>query len=151
MSGSRAQRTGTILAFDFGRARIGVAVGDMHTTITGPLTTLRARGGRPDWEEVEALLAEWTPTRLLVGRPTHLDGAEDASTAAAERFARALAARSALPVELVDERLSSVEARHRLREQRRSGFRRRRVRRGDVDPLAAQLILDIWLAEGHPG
>ncbi len=136
----------TVLAFDFGYKRIGVAVGQMMIGSSRALTTLRGDCPGPDWPAIEALLGEWQPTQLVVGHPHHGDGSDAPITAAAEAFATQLAERSGLTPALVDEHLTSSEARAMLREQRRSGQRRQRVKREQIDALAAQLILRDWLS-----
>jgi putative Holliday junction resolvase len=137
-----------ILAFDFGQRRIGVAVGNTGTRTATAVGALPARGA-PDWDAVARCLSEWTPARLLVGLPYNMDGSETALTAACRRFAAELSHRYALPVELIDERLTSSAAQADLREARRSGARRRRVRREDIDANAARLILETWLQEAN--
>lgn len=134
-----------VLGFDFGERRIGVAVGQALTGSASAQAVLPCAANGPDWAAIDALVRTWRPARLLVGRPANMDGSDSAMTAAAETFAQALAARAGLPVELVDERLTSFEARDQLREQRRSGLRRRRVRRGELDAHAARLIVEAWL------
>jgi putative Holliday junction resolvase len=137
-----------ILAFDYGHRRIGVAVGNTGTRTATALGSVPARGA-PDWDAVARRVREWTPARLLVGLPYNMDGSETALTAACRRFASELSQRYALPVELVDERLTSSAAQSDLREARRSGARRRRVRREDIDANAARLILETWLQEAN--
>jgi putative Holliday junction resolvase len=133
-----------ILAFDFGLRRIGVAVGNTGTRTATAVGVLPARGA-PDWEAVTAFLREWSPRRLVVGLPYNMDGSETVLTAVCREFAAELSRRFQLPVELVDERLTSSAAQADLREERRSGARRRRVRREDIDANAARLILETWL------
>lgn len=130
-------RTGTVLAFDFGEKRIGVAVGDFETRIAHPLTTIAAEDNRSRFAAIEALIREWAPVRLVVGLPAHADGTEHEVSRLARRFAQRLEGRLALPVELVDERLTSAAAESALRE---SGPRARR-NKAAVDALAAQEIL----------
>lgn len=127
----------TLLAFDFGRKRIGVAVGQSVTGTAAPLATLVARDGQPDWEEVEHIITTWQPAALVVGLPCHLDGTEQDITTEARRFARRLESRYGLPVHLVDERLTSYEAERWVEEQRMSNTI-------DVDQIAAQIILQNW-------
>jgi putative Holliday junction resolvase len=93
--------------------------------------------------EVESLLREWRPQRLLVGLPLSMDGAEHEMTRRARRFARQLEARFRLPVDFADERLSSASARETLRERARSGREHKR----DVHALAAKVILQSYLDE----
>lgn len=113
-----------------------------------PLATMdRGRGG-PDWDAIGALVKEWAPGRLVVGVPYNADGSETGLGREAARFARRLSGRFGLPVDTLDERLSSAEAEDRLREARSTGVRRRRVDKQDVDRAAAAVILQSWL-ENH--
>lgn len=134
----------TLLAFDYGRRRIGVAVGNTVTCNAQALTTLPAADGNPDWPRIEALLKEWRPARLVVGVPYNGPVSGDDIAGEAERFARQLAGRFDLPVDTVDERLSSAEAYDRLKTQRREG-RRGQIAKKDIDSAAAAVILQDWL------
>lgn len=136
----------TALCFDYGTRRTGVAVGQRLTGTARPLTTLNMPQGEPDWPAIDALLREWRPGELVVGRPTRMDGRPVALTREAENFARALGERYQLPVALIDERLSSRAAETLLREQRTQG-RRGRIDKADVDRYAAALLLEDWLAQ----
>lgn len=146
--------TGSAIVFDHGGRRIGVAIANRSPHLASPLLTLAARDGVPDWPAVDKLLAEWRPDELVVGIPYNGAAARVAgagnptgadSETAAGHFADELGTRYGLPVTRIDERLTSVEAEARLREQRRSGHRRKRVRSGDVDALAACVIAEMWL------
>jgi putative holliday junction resolvase len=136
----------TLLGFDFGLRRIGVAVGQELTSSARPLATLAGPQSGLDWEAVGQLIDTWQPDALVVGVPRSMDDTEHELTRAAERFARRLHARYRLPVHTVDERLSSVEAERRLSAARRAGMRRR-VRREEIDSTAAQVILEDWLRD----
>ena len=134
-----------MLAFDYGTRRIGLAVGQ---TLTGSATAagaLPARDGAPDWAAVDTCIAQWGPARLLVGLPYNMDGSDTTTTAACRSFGASLARRTGLPVEFVDERLTSAAAYDELRSERRSGARARRIRPQDVDANAARLILETWM------
>ena len=133
--------TGTVLGFDFGRRRIGVAVGQGITASARPLTTLTSRDDRIDFEAIGRLIGEWQPQALVVGLPLNTDGSEHDLTRRARRFRNQLAGRYNLPVHLVDERLTSVEA-----ERQRPGYRR--GAKGEIDRIAAQIILQSWF-DGH--
>lgn len=133
------------LGFDFGRRRIGVAVGSHLGGAAKPLDVVVWRGDQPDWARLEALVTEWKPERLVVGLPYNMDGSESELSRAARRFAGRLQARCRIKVELVDERLSSREAEHRLKMQRRSGVKKRKLTAADVDREAAAVILQGWL------
>lgn len=142
-----AARTGKLLAlgFDFGARRIGVAIGSGATGAARPLTSIQARDGRPQWSEIDRIAAEWKPSILVVGLPYNSDGSESEMTRRARRFGHRIGNRLKLPVEFADERFSSREAEDRLRLQRHTGVRRRRVRKEDVDEMAATIILQGWM------
>lgn len=135
---------GVYLGFDFGYKRIGVAVGQQITCSARPLQTLDAKLGVPDWNLVQKIIAEWHPQALIVGLPTCIDDSEQYTTAAARGFARQLRKRFLLPVHLVDERLSTVEARSQLFAE--GGYRK--IKQSQVDSFAACIILEQWLQ--HP-
>lgn len=126
-----------VLGFDFGLKRIGVAVGNGVTATATALAPLRAQDGIPDWEAVRKLLDEWKPAHLVVGLPLNMDGTPSEMSARAERFARRLEGRFNLRCALMDERLSSFEARGLIAE---SG------REASTDSVAACLVLESWFA-----
>jgi putative Holliday junction resolvase len=132
------------LGFDFGYKRIGVAVGQRLTCSASPVTTVAAKQGIPDWGDVQKIINQWVPQALIVGLPTCIDDSELYTTAAARRFAKQLRKHFALPVHLVDERLSTVEARDQLFSQ--GGYRK--LKNSEVDCIAACVILEQWLQ--HP-
>lgn len=136
-----------ILAFDYGRKRIGVACGDTASHTASPLGALPSGAAGPRWEAIDSLLRDWQPAMIVVGLPYNVDDSESALTAAARRFARELAERYAVPIELIDERYSSREAETRLKAQRGLGLRKRRVAKADVDAAAACIILERWFTE----
>jgi putative Holliday junction resolvase len=142
-----AERGEVLLAFDYGSRRIGVAVGQTTTGTASPAGVIAASQS-PDWAALERCVRDWSPTRLLVGLPYNMDGSETVLTGSCRNFAGELARRFGLPVEFVDERLTSAAAQADLRDARRSGARTRRVRREDIDANAARLILETWL-RGH--
>lgn len=136
-----------VLAFDFGERRIGVACGDSVSRAAAPLAAVTAAADRARWAGVDALIREWQPSVLVVGLPYHVDGSEGKATGAARRFASELAKRYPLPVQLVDERYSSLDAETRLKGARRLGLRKRRVAKADVDAAAACIILERWFSQ----
>lgn len=133
-----AAPTGTVLAFDFGERRIGVAVGEILLRQAHPLTTVDAAANSERFAAIERLIAEWRPSRLVVGRPLSLDGVPHALTARCERFANQLRGRFRLPVDFADERLTSAEAAGRLRATGHGGRRAKPA----IDAVAAQIILE---------
>jgi putative Holliday junction resolvase len=134
-----AAPAGTVLAFDFGMKRIGVAVGETATRTAHPLLTLANRGAILG--EVAVLIAEWRPVLLLVGLPTHADGTPHTMTARARGFASRLRGQFPLPVQLVDERFTTREASSALREASASATTRKDAR----DAIAAQIMLQAYL------
>ena len=134
----------TILAFDYGGRRIGVAVGQSVTGSASALGAVANRDHGPDWPAIERLVADWQPARLVVGLPLMEDGSDSEIGAAARRFGDALA-RFGLPVEVIDERYSSLEGRERLVGERRQGLRGR-LRKEMIDAAAAVVIAERWLA-----
>ena len=122
-----------IMGFDYGTHRIGVAIGQRVTQTASPLAILKARQGQPNWSEIEALIKEWQPEAFVVGLPLHMDDEPSDLSVQAEKFARRLTGRFNLPHTMVDERLSSVEAKN--------------LSAGDaIDDVAAVLILETYLS-----
>jgi putative Holliday junction resolvase len=137
----------TVLGFDFGRKRIGIAVGQTLTASARPLETVRVRDDGPDWDAIGHIVDSWRPERLIVGLPTQLDDSEHPLAAAVHGFAAALRQRYALPVELVDERLSSHEAAQIAVAAGGRTAPHRQSAKETLDRIAAQVILETWLAE----
>ncbi|MCF6217343.1 MAG: Holliday junction resolvase RuvX [Gammaproteobacteria bacterium] len=129
----------TVLGFDYGRRRIGVAVGQTITHTSSPLATIQADQGKPDWHAVQALINEWQPTVFVVGMPKNMDGSAHQLTATITRFGNQLHGRYGLPVHYIDERLSSREAERSLMPGQA------KKDKGVIDRVAAQLILQTWL------
>jgi len=128
---------GTVLAFDFGERRIGVAVGEHLIQSANPLTTIDDESNDVRFANIQALIQEWQPSLLVVGMPLSLDGTETEMTQLCKKFARRLNGRFNLPVALIDERYSSAEASQMLNE---SGIRGR-AQKEMLDQVAAQTIL----------
>jgi putative holliday junction resolvase len=132
-----------VLAFDFGERRTGAAVGDTAVGIAHPLATIDAEDKKTRYAAIAELIREWRPSLLVVGLPLHLDGSEHELTRLARKFARELNGRFELPVELVDERLSSAAADSSLGEAGVAAHKRKPV----IDQVAAQHILQGFLDE----
>lgn len=141
--GPAARETGTVLAFDFGEKRVGVAVGDLEIRIAHPLTTIGAEDSTTRFAEISKIISEWKPKRLVVGLPAHSDGTEHELSRLARRFARRLEGRFGIPATLVDERLTSRAAEARLKE---SGVRAAQLE-DRLDSEAAREILEAFFAE----
>jgi putative Holliday junction resolvase len=140
----RPAEPGTLLAFDFGDRRIGVAMGNRVTRVAHPLTTIAVEAAAARFAAIGALVDEWRPERLIVGRPLHMDGTAHGMTTRAERFARQLEGRFGIPVTQVDERLTTQAAQAALAVAGVTG----REARGARDAVAAQLILQDWFDAG---
>jgi putative Holliday junction resolvase len=134
-----------VLAFDFGLKRIGIASGDTLTGTSAPRPAAAVTQRGPDWDLIGREVRELQPRMLVVGAPYNVDGSPGALAEAARRFAAELERRFNVPVSMVDERWSSLEATAALKAQRASGERRRRIRREDIDSAAAAVILARWL------
>lgn len=132
----------TLLGFDFGPRKIGVAVGQLITGTATPLTVLPARNQAPDWPGLQALIEAWRPVALVLGLPFEMDDTPCDWSPRVHRFARQLEGRFRLPVHLVDERLTTHEAKQRRRSSGRKPGE-------PIDDLAAALILETWLREQH--
>ena len=137
----------TLLAFDYGRKRIGVAVGQELTATTRPLTTVNVNNQQIDWPHIERLINEWQPDLIIVGLPLNMDDTEHEMTRAARRFSNQIHGRFNRPVELVDERLTSIEAEEFITEARRHGHMKKHKAKESVDQIAAELILKGWLGQ----
>jgi putative Holliday junction resolvase len=135
----------TVLAFDFGLKRIGIAAGDTLTATAAPRPAVAVHQQGPDWDAIAREIRMLTPTLLVVGAPYNADGSPGTLAPAARRFAAELECRFGLPVSMVDERWSSLDASAALKAQRASGERKRRVRKVDIDSAAAAVILERWL------
>ncbi len=131
---------GRRLAFDFGDVRIGVAVSDRDSILASPVVTLESRSVEL-WNEIFALLGEFEPIALYVGRPIHLGGQESLSTSKAELFAKELSERFELPTFMIDERLSTVSAQRKMRDVGKSTLESRK----NLDQAAAVEILNLAL------
>jgi putative Holliday junction resolvase len=129
----------TLLGFDFGQHRIGVAVGQELTGTATALVTLRSRNGKPDWDMIAELIRTWRPDALVVGLPLHADGSESGFTRNVNRFIRQLEDRYKLPVHPMDERLSSYAA---VQREIEGGFE---LKSRGIDAVAAKEILQSWL------
>ena len=133
--------TGTVLAFDFGEKRIGVATGETILKVTHPLTTINAEENQAKFAQIGLLIQEWRPALLVVGLPMHMDGEAHLLTQLSKKFAQRLEGRFNLPVVMVDERLSSAEATQNLTESGIKGIKQKAM----LDAVAAQSILQSYL------
>jgi len=133
----------TIVAFDFGLRRIGVAVGQDVTASANPVAAVRNSDAGPDWQAIGKIVGEWRPSRLIVGMPLHEDGSPSKMGVHINAFIKDLA-RFELPVQQIDERYSSLEANQVLKSERALGLRGR-INKEEIDSVAAALIAERWL------
>ena len=121
-----------IMGFDFGTSKIGIAVGQKITASASPISVVKAKDGKPNWSQLDKVIGEWHPCLFVVGLPLNMDDSENVMTKAAVRFAKRLNGRYGIPFEMVDERLSTFEAKQDTLK--------------DIDATSASLILETWLS-----
>ena len=137
--------SGPVIGFDFGTTRIGIAAGQPITGTASPLPPVAARDGIPDWSPIEKVIAEWQPQALVVGIPLNMDGSISDMSRRARKFGNRLKERFKLPCYLIDERLTTREAKQiSLSRGGSSNFKD-----NSVDGIAAQLILESWFESGQ--
>ncbi|GAB3487788.1 Holliday junction resolvase RuvX [Marinomonas epiphytica] len=134
----------TVLGFDFGTTRMGVAFGQSVTGTAQPLAPLKAKDGIPNWDDIGKLVSEWQPEAFVVGLPLDMDGTENEMCLRARKFAKRLHGRYNKPYFMMDERLSSFEAKGRVIAQGGN----RNFKENSVDGLAAQMIIESWFTQG---
>lgn len=134
----------TILAFDYGRRRIGVAVGQTITASASPLGVVSNDYSGPDQEKIASLIKEWRPSRLVVGMPAHADGSASDMQNFVNQFIETLAVFE-IEIDTVDERFTSIEAEAQLKDARAAGARGR-ITKESIDSAAAVLIAERYLA-----
>jgi len=132
------------LGFDYGERTIGVAVGSKESGLAQPLTTIHVGKKGPDWMSIGKLVGEWQPAALIVGLPLKMDDSDNPVTELARKFGNQLKGRYNLNIHLVDERLTTVEAKHRLQI---AGVAIRPGTKPKIDEMAAQTILQAFLDE----
>lgn len=137
---------GYLLAFDVGTRMHGVAIGHPITGTARALTTIQVNHGKSDWKAIDGLVKEWQPQAFVIGLPLTLDGSEQEMTRHARAFGEQLRQRYTRTVHESDERFTSKEAARRFAEQRAQGNAKRK-HGADIDALAAQIILESWLAD----
>ena len=130
--------TEQLLCFDFGLNSIGIATGQTDLAIATPLPEIKAKQGSPDWTALGKLIAEWNAKRLLIGLPLNMDGTESELSARARKFANRLNGRFNLPIEMVDERLTSHSAKKEIGEVGHKGDYKKKP----IDSVAACFILE---------
>ena len=133
----------TILAFDYGLKKIGIAVGQEISMTASPLPPIKAKEGIPNWDNLGNIINEWQPDLLVVGHPLNMDGTDNEITIRARKFCNRLNGRYQRPSTLMDERLSTFEAKEIIIEK----GKKRNFKDDPVDSVAAALILESWFTE----
>lgn len=139
----------TVMGFDFGLRRTGIATGNTLTGSSTPQCTLQSIQNKPDWVSISRLVREWQPQHLVVGQPHCVEDEKHPLSKALAQFCAELANRYDLPITQVAEELSSHEAEQRLKQARQNG-RRKKIRKEEVDALAAAIILESWMQLYRP-
>ncbi|GAA6151693.1 Holliday junction resolvase RuvX [Pseudoteredinibacter isoporae] len=132
----------TVLAFDYGLRNIGLAQGNQFSRTAQELKPLKAKDGTPNWDDIKRLLDEWQPDVVVVGLPLNMDDSESDLSKRARKFANRLHGRFGVAIEMMDERLSSFEAKEEASERGQFG----NYSKQPIDSIAARLILESWLA-----
>ena len=133
----------SIMAFDFGTQKMGIAIGQSTIESANPLPLFVMKDGIPDWNQLLKLVKEWQPNLFLVGLPLNMDDSESELSLRARKFARRLKHRLNMPVWMVDERLSSREAREQIKSYQQQG----RAKRVATDNVVACLLIESWFNE----
>jgi putative Holliday junction resolvase len=133
----------TVMVFDFGLQRTGVAVGNTIVGTASAVETLQSINNKPNWEGISRLIKQWAPKQLVVGMPKQLNGEDTPLTAPIEKFCNQLNGRYNLPVDQANEQFTSIEAGRRLKEVRQAG-RKRKVKKEEVDQISAVIIFENW-------
>ena len=131
----------SVVGFDYGKKRIGVAIGQTITHSATPCTTINQIDGNPDWSAIAAEIQQWKPQALIVGMPYHTDGSENKMTAACRQFCYELEKRFKLPVIEINEALSSAEAEETLKQH----IKINQQNKYEIDRMAAAIIVQRWL------
>ena len=137
--------TKVILAFDFGLKHIGVAIGQEIPNTAQTFFSLEAKNGEPHWSKLDPLVKEWNPKLLVVGNPLNMDGSDSEIKKNSDKFSDLINKRYNIPVELMDERLTTREAKARLKSEEGSFISSGK----DTHQIAAQIILENWFSENR--
>ena len=135
------QREGNIIGFDFGQRRIGVAIGNNISKTAQPLITIESSTNNQTFEAIQKIMEEWRPVSIVVGVPFNVDGSEHKVTNLSKKFAKQLAQKYSLPTNLIDERYTSIEANHELKDKKIDLKKKKLL----IDQIAAKIILQSYL------
>lgn len=135
------QREGNIIGFDFGQRRIGVAIGNNISKTAQPLITIESTTNNQTFEAIQKIMEEWRPVSIVVGVPFNVDGSEHKVTNLSKKFAKQLEQKYLLPTHLIDERYTSIEANHELKDKKMDLKKKKLL----IDQIAAKIILQSYL------
>ncbi len=138
-----SEKLTSFMSFDYGKKRMGIAMGQRITQSANGIGCISAKDGKPNWDELDKLVAEWKPDGFVVGLPLNMDGSESDMSKRANKFSKRLHGRYGKPSFTIDERLTTFEAKQTAKSQGHKGH----YKSDPVDELAAQLILQSWLEE----
>ena len=135
------QREGNIIGFDFGQRRIGVAIGNNVSKTAQALITIESATDNQKFEAIQKIMEEWMPVSIVVGVPFNVDGSEHKVTNLSKKFAKQLEEKYSLPTHLIDERYTSIEANHELKDKKIDVKKKKLL----IDQIAAKIILQSYL------
>ena len=134
---SGKQKEGNVLGFDFGQKRIGIAVGNNISKTARALTTIDSLSNNQKFEVIQKIIEEWQPVSIVVGVPFNVDGSEHRITNLSKKFAKQLEQKYSLPTHLIDERYTSIEASHEIKDKKIDLKKKKLL----IDQIAAKIIL----------
>lgn len=137
---SYVERVQSVMAFDFGTQKFGIAIGQKMIESVNPLPLFKVRDGIPDWQQLHKIIQEWQPDLFLVGLPLNMDDTESELSLRAKKFARRLQHQTNILTYMIDERLSTREARQQLQHYQAQG----QAKRLNADSLVAGLLIETW-------
>ena len=135
----------SVIGFDYGERRLGIAVGSIEVGTANPLTTIQVTSAQILWDEIDKIIKEWNPNTLIVGRVDHRTQNDDLIKSKIDHFCKKLQSRYHLPVETIDESYSSVTAYEILKDMRSKG-QRKKINKTDIDKASAAIIVNSWLS-----
>ena len=138
---SHNQREGNIIGFDFGQKRIGVAIGNNISKSAQALITIESASSNQKFEAIQKIMDEWQPVSIVVGVPFNVDGSEHKVTNLCKKFAKQLEQKYALPIHLIDERYTSIEASYEIQDKKIDLKKKNLL----IDQIAAKIILQSYL------
>ena len=138
---SHNQREGNIIGFDFGQKRIGVAIGNNISKSAQALITIESTSSNQKFEVIQKIMDEWQPVSIVVGMPFNVDGSEHKVTNLCKKFAKQLEQKYALPIHLIDERYTSIEASYEIQDKKIDLKKKKLL----IDQIAAKIILQSYL------